>query len=134
MSNWLMKVSLVCCACFLASLAAAIAQQPTPAATETPTASGPAAVNPTSTPAKPLTETAEPKVTPAPSASPGGSQLSVKDRKFESMAQKFHPNKVQPMPSSSASKPSGSPAGTTGKQEKEKLKHESAIPSPSTTP
>jgi hypothetical protein len=167
-----MKISSVCYACFLALLANAIAQQPTPVVTATatstpasspatspiasqrrgrllvpdgtPTPSAPAAVTTTSTPTQRPAEIVEPTLIPTRPAPPGSrSQQPVKRGQFESMAQKFNPHKVQPMPSkspSSASTPSLSPAGKPSKPEKRELKDEgkrgseSAVPSPSATP
>ncbi len=167
-----MKISTICYVCFVASLANAMAQQSTPVVTTTamptpisspatspiasqhqgrlvvsdgtPMPSATAGVTTTSTTAKQPTEMAEPTLIPAPSAPPGTrSRPSVKRGQFESLAKKFNPHKVQPMPStspSSASTPAGSPAGKLSKQERGESKHErkggseSAAPSPSATP
>jgi hypothetical protein len=167
-----MKISSACYACFLALLANAIAQQPTPvvttAATSAPTSSpatspiasqrqgrllvpdvtpnpsGTAGVTTTSTPAQQPAEIVEPTLIPARPAPPSSrSQQPLKRGQFESMAQKFNPHKVQPMPSmspSSASTPSLSSAGKPSKPEKRELKDDgkrgpaSAVSSPSATP
>lgn len=148
-----MKISTVCYVCFVASLINAMAQQSTPVVTTT------AMPTPISSPAtSPIASQHQgrPVVsdgTPMPSATAGvtttstpagtRSRPSLKRGQFESMAKKFNPHKVQPMPStspSSASTSVSSPAGTLSKQERGESKHErkggseSAAPSPSATP
>jgi hypothetical protein len=138
LSNFAMKISSVCYGCLIASLTVAVAQQPTPAVSSTPsqhrgrllvppgtpTASPSAAPSTSPKPIKEPMPTEEPTLIPVPAPTLSGqSQEPISRGKFKSQAKKFNPRKVEPMPSASASAtPTGSPAARATKQEKKEQK------------
>lgn len=145
-----MKISSVCYGCLIASLTTAVAQQPTPVMSPTPsqhrgrllvppgtpTASPTAAASTSPKPIKEPMPTEEPTLIPVPAPTlPGQSHEPMSRGKFKSQAKRFNPRKVEPMPSASVT-PTGSPAAKATKQEKKEQKpmKSERKPSPSPSP